>query len=312
MPNTEIIILFARQHSGIRRRLLPILETNPQIFCLNEVFNLAHKDAGEPLLRDTNFFTFVSRYGGGGNIGRILPDNHENLFLDYLEYLKCFSPKRYLLISVTYDKAHFFTKPSADDLTSPYLLELVSSHNLRVLNLTRKNHLRQVLAGLMNSKANGGNASDDLSCRGGQIHLDAEFLLEQLKRCQVEEAIFSEYFKSYKRRMSCDYEDIFTDSAGKDLQKFLRQLAAWLGVPNQFCDDINHVPESHSPLEKIIENFDEVEAALSGTKFERFLKEACACSKTGAGKPEKSSLASSRKMHHRPVIKQPLEIYNQL
>ena len=74
-----------------------------------------------------------------------MPDHHERLFLDYLEYLRCLSQKRYTLIDVKYNTTHFLTRPW-QERGAPYLLELIVKHGLYVLNVTRRNYLRYILS----------------------------------------------------------------------------------------------------------------------------------------------------------------------
>lgn len=276
MPNTEVIILFARQHSGTDT-LLPILETHPQIFCLNDVFNIAHKDSSEPLLRETNFFNFVSSYASR-DISKILPDNHENLFLDYLEYLKCFSNKRYLLLRVTYDTAHFFTKPFSDNVTTPYLFNLICTHNLKVFNLTRRNHLQYALAYFSKTGAEKGNGSLATAGRRKLVKLDINPLLKELERCKAEDELFAKYFASYQHYLTCDYVDIFATKPMNRFPAFLQQFSNWLGIKNDFYKTVDAQSEMYLPLKEVVENFSEVEDFLRGTRFEYLLEFDRACS----------------------------------
>ena len=106
---SDFIVVLSRQRSGTNP-LRSVLESHPEIFCFNEVFNLPDRDADEPLLRESNFFTFLERYATD-DVRRTMPDNHERLFLDYLEYLRCLSQKRYAVIDVKYNTTHFLARP---------------------------------------------------------------------------------------------------------------------------------------------------------------------------------------------------------
>ena len=103
MNYSNVVILLARQRSGTNA-LRSVLSAHPDIYCHNEVFNLADIDTDEDrVLREANFFNFQEKYARG-DVRRLLPSNHERLFLDFLEYLRCFSSKRYMLIDVTPDR----------------------------------------------------------------------------------------------------------------------------------------------------------------------------------------------------------------
>ena len=45
---------------------------------------------------DSNFFNFIERHVGG-DVTAVFPDRHETLFLDFLEYLRCFSERPRLM-----------------------------------------------------------------------------------------------------------------------------------------------------------------------------------------------------------------------
>src|SRR5688572_21161192 len=98
MDYSNVIIILTRQRGGIRA-LCSVLESHPDIFCLDEVFSPPDPDASSD--HETNYFTFLKNYTQG-DITQLFPGNQENVFLDLVEYLRCFSPKRYLIISINY------------------------------------------------------------------------------------------------------------------------------------------------------------------------------------------------------------------
>src|ERR1051326_4317250 len=141
---SNFTILLARQRSGTNP-LRSILGTHPDVFCFNEVFNFGDREAGDALLRQTNFFNFIERHSAG-DIREAFPDRHEGIFRDFFEYLGCFSEKPRLIVDVKYNTTHFLTEPWARDVTSPYLFDLIERYGFRVLNLRRRNYLRYVLS----------------------------------------------------------------------------------------------------------------------------------------------------------------------
>jgi hypothetical protein len=84
MNYSDFVFLLGRQRSGTNA-LRSILETHPEICCLNEVFSATDRNSEYPELHAINFFNFVNQ-----QTRRVpdafCPDNHKRLFLDFLEY----------------------------------------------------------------------------------------------------------------------------------------------------------------------------------------------------------------------------------
>ena len=68
-----------------------------------------------------------------------------------VEYLRCFSAKRYMLLDVKYNTTHFLNAPYTWD-SAPYLFHLAKTWGMRVLNVTRKNYLRFIISSLKAQK----------------------------------------------------------------------------------------------------------------------------------------------------------------
>ena len=272
MSHSDFTILLARQRSGTNP-LRSILRTHRDVFCFNEVFNWGDRDADDTLLRDTNFFRFVERYAGG-DVRRISPDRHETLFRDFLEYLRCFSDTRHLIVDVKYNQTLFLTEPWARDITSPYLFDLIEKYELRVLNLTRRNYLRYVLstekAWYSGWYTVGGHQRtyDD-----HRRWIDPAFVLRELTKCDAEDELIMRRFASYPHFRAFEYADIFPGGHDPVSSDFLASVADWFGIPDRFKASPEYRKQSWLPLEETIENYEDVAAALRGTKFEQCLED---------------------------------------
>ena len=272
MTKSDTIFLLARQRSGTNS-LRSVLETHPDIHCHNEVFNLADLDStDDPQLREINFFNFQAKYAQG-DPRRLLPSNHEKLFLDFMEYLRCFTSKRYVMIDVKYNTTHFLTEPNKWE-AAPYLFYLIRLHGFRVINLTRRNYLRYAIStvkaeqtGVWTVPVTGGRADDR------PVTLDLESLLRHLDACDVESRMVDDYFAGYFAYRSWEYEDAFSPETGGVSAEFLRAIAEELGISDSFEMRTRYGKQSHLPLEETIENYDEVAAALRGTRFEYCLED---------------------------------------
>jgi hypothetical protein len=266
MHNSSFIIMLARQRSGTNA-VRSVLESHPDIYCHNEVFNLKDVESqDDPLLRETNYFNFVRRYANG-DLARIHPDQHEKLFLDFLEYLRCFSSKRYMVIDVKYNTTHFLTQPYKWEL-APYLFHLIQIHGLRVLNVTRRNYLRYVLSTL---KAERSGVWAIKGLQGpppdAKIRVELDYLFYQLRSCDAENKLIESSFAPYPNYLAAEYNDIFNTGSGALSPAFLDKLSNWLAVPNSYPSPSEYRKQSSLPLAQTIENFEEVAAALRGTEF---------------------------------------------
>jgi len=263
---SDFTILLSRQRSGTNA-FRSALATHPDLFCFNEVFNLGDKDSDNEFLRNTNFFNFLEAYGAG-DLQRILPDRHEALFLDFLEFLRCFSPKRQLVVDVKYNTLHFLAKPWAEIVTVPYLLDLIVEHRLRVLHLTRMNYLRQGISSLKAWSSGrysvfpGQERPDD-----SQVFVGRGWLTTLLEKRSTEDAMIVKRFRDYPLYRSYDYAQIFRTSTEEPAPEVRRELAEWLGVPDSFGRIADFQKQSSLPLSQTISNYDEVVALLKDTQY---------------------------------------------
>ena len=272
MRYSNFIILLARQRSGTNA-LRSILGTHPHIFCLDEVFNLPFRHSEYALTRDTNFFSFLTRYAHA-DIYKMFPDKHETLFLDFLEYLRCFSSKRYIVLDVKYNTTHFLAKTWLDSIVSPYFFELIEAHRLTVFRLTRKNYLRYVVSVLKAWRSGRYLVPvTDVNHEDGPIWLEPQYVLNELDKCYREDQIIEQRFSAYDKHLSLDYAELFPNPDGVASNDLLSSISGWLGVPGQFTNQCQVQKQSYLALAQTIENFEQVAKALTGTRFEYCLED---------------------------------------
>jgi hypothetical protein len=269
----SFIVLLARQRSGTNA-LREILETHPDISCLPEVFSFIDKDSDDPHKREPNFFNFLEKYASG-DPRRMWPDHHETLFLDFLEYLRCFRAKQYVVIDIKYMSTRFLTEPWARNITSPYLFDLITEYDLSVLNIGRKNYLRYFLSNEKAAQTGRYHTwAGDTKFKGDHpMRVDVGFLLETLEKCADEDQSIRKRFAGYPKFALYDYADIFPGRTEEVSSEFLESVAKWLDVPNVFSPVPHFKKQSVLPLAETIENFAEVQQALRGTSFEYCLED---------------------------------------
>jgi hypothetical protein len=265
---TDITILLARQRSGTNP-LRARLASHGDIFCFEEVFSLINKASDDPLKRDTNFFTFLETYASG-DVTRIFPDRHDDLFRDYLEYLRCYASESLSVVDVKYNTTHFFAEAWSENFAIPYLFHLIRRLNVRVLNIKRANYLRYVLS---NEKAQLTGAwhvypgqFDDYA--DASISLDPATLLSKLETCALEDAIVDAHFADYPHIFVWEYADLFDPTTGAISTPFLERVSDFLGVENTFRPASKYRKQASLTLEASIRNYQEVEDLLRDTAFE--------------------------------------------
>src|SRR4051812_20839471 len=104
MGHPDFTVLLARQRSGTNA-LISVLETNPDIFCFDEVFRLDELPRNDPPQREAKYFTFLRQYAAD-DVTRTFPDRHEQLLADYLAHLRRLAHKRLIVVDVKYNSTH--------------------------------------------------------------------------------------------------------------------------------------------------------------------------------------------------------------
>jgi hypothetical protein len=259
MDYSDFVILLARQRSGTNP-LRAVLGSHPEIFCFPEVFN-NRVAPRQRLGAQANYFNFVTRNTERDSGDALRRDDDEEVFLDFLEYLRCFTPKRFLLIDVKYSSTHHVTKAWRFVTEEPHLFLLIRKHRLRVLNLRRSNYLRYCLSELKAQATRRWTLLDKSSAESPQvdqtIEVDIRWLLTTLELCRSEDAAVSRSFENYSRLLRLEYEDLFPQ----------------LGAPMSAETKPRHRKQSLLGLEETIQNYEEVAEALRGTEFEHCLED---------------------------------------
>jgi hypothetical protein len=268
----DVIVLLARQRSGTNA-IRSVLKQDPELECMPEVFSVYGTESRDAAKRAMNYFTFLQRYAAG-DPRRTFPDHHEELFLAYLDYLRGFAEKRYVLVDVKSTATQFFTAPWSRNITVPLLLDLIVKYELRVLNITRRNYLRYFVSNakalddgrfhVWETRQNG--HSDTL------ITIEIPWLLRHLEDCEETDRIIADHFASYPNFRSHEYADIF-EPEGKLTKAFLTDIKDWLQIGGLFREEPATKKSSYLPLPATIANYEEVAAALRGTKFEYCLED---------------------------------------
>ncbi len=274
MDGSDFIIMLARQRSGTNP-LRAVMETHPHVFCTPEVFHDTPSVAAE-LEVETNFFGFLDHHPLGTVRRSMSEEVQGRLFVDFLEFLRCFTDRRYVLVDVKYNSAHHLDGPWREISAQPDLFRFVKRNGVRVLNLTRRNTLRSHLSLI---KANLTQtwtleAAADFQPPDARVTVDVDEMLHVLRTSEREDAVVASSFEGYEPYLTFDYEDLFPDLGGAPSSIVLERFATWLGIEPDFdTRRVAYRKQSALPLRETIKNYQEVETALEGTTLAHCLED---------------------------------------
>jgi hypothetical protein len=264
MGHPEFTFLLARQRTGTNA-LRSVLQSNPNLFCFDEVFKIEDRHSPNDDKRISNYFTFLEHYCAG-DVTRAFPDQVEAVFDAYLVYLRGLTDKRLKVVDVKYNSTHHVTG-TWRAVAEPTLFDLVKARELSVLQLCRRNYLRCLLSHLKAWESNTYYEYASPAPPDRRIVVYADWALGQFERWRLEDELVAAAFAGYAHYAQVEYDDLFPDFTGAIAGKPLETLRGWFGVGNAFSNAATLSKQSSLPLADTIENYDEVKTALTGTRY---------------------------------------------
>jgi hypothetical protein len=271
MENSEVIFMLARQRSGTNP-LRNVLDSHPEIFCTPEVFH-DRPSADAELEVETNFFRFVEQHPQGRLSRAHDWDQQKAIFSDFLDFLRSFTEKRFVMVDVKYNATHHLNAAWKFISAEPTMFPFIRSERLYVFNLTRRNYLRYYLSQSKADRSQTWTALAKASQKDDKIQLDVAAMLRSLELCRAENEIIDRSFSDHQRYLNIDYADLFPVMGAPVSGDALGRIAGWLGLEDAFENDPAYRKQAVLGLRDTIENFDEVERALTGTAFEYCLED---------------------------------------
>lgn len=273
MGHPEFTFLLARQRTGTNA-LRSVLQSNPDICCFDEVFKIDDRHSPSEAKRTSNYFTFLEQYCAG-DITRAFPDQVEPLFDAYLAYLRGLADKRLKMVDVKYNSTHHITG-TWRAVAEPTLFDLIKARELSVLQLCRRNYLRCLLSHLKAWESNSYYEYQNPAPPDLRVVVYADWALGQFERWRVEDELVAAAFAGYPHYRQVEYAELFPDFTSAMSEGPLEALRGWFGVPNDFRNTAKLSKQSSLPLADTIKNFDEVTAALTGTRYAYCLEDEAA------------------------------------
>ncbi len=274
MDASDFIVMLARQRSGTNP-LRDVLDTHRQLFCTPEVFHDTPSAEAE-LEVEANFFGFLEHHPLGTVRRAMSMEDQGTIFLDFLEYLRCFTSKRYVLVDVKYNSAHHLDGPWRELSAQPDLFRFIKRNGVRVLNLTRRNALRSHLSLL---KANltetwTVETNNEPAIADRPIWVDPVEMLHVLRISRAEDELVDRSFENYSLCLTFDYGELFPTLGSPPSATVLERIARWLGIELAFGQiEPRYRKQSALALKASILNYDEIVQTLEGTGFETLLED---------------------------------------
>ena len=251
------VLLLARQRTGTGA-LNTALEKHPNIKYLNEIFNEDNAKL------DTSFFRFYERqvrmYGR-----KIIPNLRFGIFERYMKSMRARYKAGTMIIDTKYNNLHHLDANWRGPIQCPTLLEECMNRDIRIIHLTRRNHLKTFVSGVLADINRVWHAFDIAEIHTRSASIDLNSLMNYLDVTEKEDEIVSLWIKHYHRKMEFDYADVFT-SAGEIDEGIMKTLLDFLGEP--YVPGLQPLIFKQAPAElaESIANFDEVKQALLGTR----------------------------------------------
>jgi len=250
-----------------------VLGSHPDVFSTPEVFHDDPRiESDVDLATRVNFFDFLERdpaaYVRRGSSFAA----QDQVFLEFLSYLRGLSPARYIVIDVKYNSTHHLDGPWQPVSGPPAFFSILRRHRVRVLHLTRRNYLRFYLSFTQAelTKTWFAHAPTD-ECR---VVVDVPKLLDRMWACRAESEAVDRSLAGYDNCLTVEYDDVFAVPGGGPAPQFLDQVGRWLSIdPESFARQPRYRKQSMLTLRERIENYDAVEQALRGTPFEYCLED---------------------------------------
>jgi LPS sulfotransferase NodH len=255
------IFLIAHPRSGTHA-LASIIAQKPDIFAFGEVFNPSPDSEIYP----ANYYHFLRALQ---DTPLASPKNAETRFHSYLAYLSGRAGDARILVDIKYDTLHLFDAELRDISAPPSIFSFLSDQDVAIIHLKR--NILHIYISLMNAAAtNQWQVAPGEAIKRGALFVDIEHMLDFLSRKAFEQKQVSRYVRSTGRCIEVWYEHLFGPGAIGAFQN----LSAFLGLDQLAVSTSAFAKQIDRPYCELIENYDEVAAALTDSAFAALLTEA--------------------------------------
>lgn len=252
-----------------------IIRTDEKIHCLPEVFNNTY-DGRNDFPEGVPYYFEYLESAVREDPAKSHPDAAYGLVENYFELIgrQMVADGRTALVDVKYSSLHHADAVWRSPGKRPEMVYLFKDRKYPILHLRRRNLVRLAfsLARAIESKQYVAGQHRDVS--KVSFDLDIRLTLKSLEELKENDDLICRWLNMVGgKRLDLFYEDLFEEHPGSPFRrKPFEQIAELLGL-----DEVNFdlVPKTKKlapqDLREEVRNFDELEAALAGSEFEKFL-----------------------------------------
>jgi len=264
-------LLIARPRSGTHL-LREFLSGVPHLFCFSEVFHnissqgdylywpyYAGRLAADPALTWGRGDQMADLWGGYNNFLSAKAKSHRPQATAYLT-------------TVNYNSLHSMDGCWRNLSDPPTLFGLAKKQGSAAIHLVRSNVLRALVSELRARQSGIWHLRVGNDVALPPVRLNTRGLLDELTRREQEISWVRGWLSGFSEVLELQYESLLNDK-GMLTEAVAQRLSAFLGAtPTAFATPTLK-PTAGTSLAADIDNFDDVAAALRGTRFEAFLIE---------------------------------------
>jgi hypothetical protein len=255
----KFCLLLARQRSGTGA-FGRVIGKHPDLHFTGEIF---HPDnVGE----EGNYFTWLERKVARDPKASHPYRNRDNwygfLSEDMMRY-----PGRTPVADVKYSSLHQMDGGWQEPTDVPWLLFHAMKLELPVIHLTRANYVETFVSGKLAEANRVWHAEDRDAISVNSTVLNIRELCAYLEMIDRDVMLVKHWIKDYRRALVCDYADLF-DEDGNFSAVTAQSIATLLDVPPFVDLAPDYVKQAPHSLRDSVENFDLLQKALAGTRFE--------------------------------------------
>ena len=254
-PKTDRVFIIGRQRSGttVFRELLK----NEGAYDCDEIF---HGDISRP----NRFYAYLKERMEQ-EPGVIHPQTHVRVFKDYLDDLRAKADGAPLALDVKYFGLNLIPTREDVDGRSPFLFRFMNWSNAKVVHIVRKNKLR-ILVSEELSKASGlwsVSNKDQLIKDKQRISLDPKQVLDFIAKQDRQVARVGQQLGKISGIETLQYEEMFEEDGTFSAET---QAVACRCLGKSEVDPTpRNLKMNPEKISELVENFDEIEAALKDT-----------------------------------------------
>ena len=253
-------VLLARQRSGTGA-FGSILDQHPAIRYLGEVFHPNERK------HEVNYFNFLLTKITANPERGLAMANEEN-YREFAAHVETRGRKKNVIIDVKYSSTHHFNGPWHSPFDMPKFVMLCRQDKRRILHLKRRNFLKTFVSGRLADLNAVWHARPDDQLAVTKLTVEIPAMMNYLRVTGRTVNHFDGYLRKYPHVLELEYEVLFP-SDGAISSEVMTRVAGFLDVEAGplVAAAPAFVKQTSDNLSGVLENYEEVTAALKGTEF---------------------------------------------